>query len=229
MWRMRTRLVLAAAGLAAVAGAVVPAVAAPTDPVPTGPCTQIRPSISVTNVDTRVTVACTTVVIPVVLPHDARLVSAPAAGAQAANVPPICPPKQVVWISGGNIYVQVGCFAPIVIPIPLTGPPPGLAAGGSAAGRSVAAVPPPCPVQPLVRISGNNLYITVGCLAPIVIPIPITGPPPGLASAGSAAAFPPPCPSHPLFWFANGNLYIQQGCLAPIVIPLPGIKPPPTA
>ena len=116
---MRSRLVLGAACLALAAGAVVPALAAPTDPVPTGPC-PIRPSISVTNVDTRVTVACATVVIPVVLPHDTTLVSAPA----VASIPPICPPHPIAWISGGNIYVQIGCLAPIVIPIPFTGPPP---------------------------------------------------------------------------------------------------------
>ncbi|MDQ1746597.1 MAG: hypothetical protein QOD07_860 [Frankiaceae bacterium] len=169
MWRMRIRLLVGSACLAAVAATVVPAVA---DPVPTGPCTQIRPTISVTNVDTRVTVACTTVVVPVVLPRDVRLVSAPAAGMSAANVPPVCPPHQVVWISGGNLYVQVGCLAPIVIPIPITGPPPGLASG-----RSAAAVPPPCPVQPLVRIANGNLYVTVGCTQ-IVVPLPGIKPPP---------------------------------------------------
>ena len=119
MWVMRTRLVLGAAGLAVVAGTVVPAVASPTDPVPTGPCPISRPSISVTNVDTRVTVACTTVVIPVVLPHP-TLVSAPAAGTAL----PTCTPHPLVWISGNNIYVQTGCLATIVIPIPFTGPPP---------------------------------------------------------------------------------------------------------
>ena len=220
MCRMRIRLVLGAVGLAAVAATVVPALA---DPVPTGPCTQIRPSISVGNVDTRVTVACTTVVIPVVLPHNTQLVSAPAGGTAL----PTCKPHPAVWISGSDLYVQDGCWVAFVIPIPITGPPPGLAAGG--ASGVAAAVPPPCPVRPLVRISGNNLYISVGCLPTIVVPIPITGPPPGSAPAGSAGspgAFPPPCPPHPLVWIANGNLYIQQGCLAPIVIPLPGIKPP---
>ena len=118
---MRTRLVLGAAGLAAVAGTVVPALASPTDPVPTGPCPISRPSISVTNVDTRVTVACTTVVIPVVLPHP-TLVSAPAA---AVALP--CPVYPIVWISGNYLYVQVACKAPIAIPIPITGPPPGVA------------------------------------------------------------------------------------------------------
>lgn len=212
---MRIRLLLGSACLAAVAATVVPAVA---DPVPTGPCTQIRPSISLTNVDTRVTVACTTVVIPVVLPHS-TVVSAPASGS-TANVPPICPPHQVVWISGGNVYVQVGCLAPIVIPIPITGPPPGGAA---------ATMPPPCPPHQLVRIANGNLYITVGCLAPIVVPLPSISTPPIGSRVAAPAAIPPTCPPHPLFWFANGNLYIQQGCLAPIVIPLPGIKPPPTA
>jgi hypothetical protein len=77
MTRMRrTRLLLAAVGLAAVAGSVVPAVAAPSDPVPAG-----------------------------------------SASSCVANPP--------VWISGGYIYVQVGCKAPIAIPIPITGPPPG--------------------------------------------------------------------------------------------------------
>jgi hypothetical protein len=112
----RRRLVLAATGLAAVAATVVPAVAAPSDPVPTGPCPVTKPTISVTNVDTRITVACTTVVVPIVLPH-ASLVS-------AANVPPVCPPHPIVWISGGVVYVQVGCLAPIAIPLPITGPPP---------------------------------------------------------------------------------------------------------
>lgn len=115
MCRMRTRLLLGATGLAVVAGTVAPALASP-DPVPTGPC-PVRPSISVTNVDTRVTVACTTVVIPVVLPHP-TLVSAPVAGAR-------CPVAPVVWISGNYVYVQVACKAPIAIPIPITGPPPG--------------------------------------------------------------------------------------------------------
>lgn len=121
MCRMRTRLVLGAAGLAVVAGTVAPALAAPTDPVPTGPCTQIRPTISVTNVDTRVTVACTTVVIPVVLPHPS-IVSAPAAGVAL----PMCLPHPAVWISGNNLYVQDGCRVALVIPIPITGPPPGV-------------------------------------------------------------------------------------------------------
>jgi len=110
MCRMRTRrLVLGAGGLAVVAGTVAPAFASP-DPVPTGPC-PIRPTISVTNVDTRVTVACTTIVIPVVLPHP-TLVSAPT-----------CLPN--AWISGHYLYVQVNCKPPIAIPIPITGPPPG--------------------------------------------------------------------------------------------------------
>jgi hypothetical protein len=107
----RIRLVLAAAGLAAVAAGVAPAVAAPSDPVPTGPCLISKPAISVTNVDTRITVACTTVVVPIVLPHP-TLVSA-------------CVPHPNAWISGGNIYVDDGCHAVIVIPIPITGPPPG--------------------------------------------------------------------------------------------------------
>jgi hypothetical protein len=114
---MLTRLVLGAACLAVATGAVVPAVASPTDPVPVGPC-PLKPSISVTNVDTRVTVACTTIVIPVVLPPGG------AAAAPTASFPPPCPTHPIAWISGGNIYVQVGCLAPIVIPIPITGPPP---------------------------------------------------------------------------------------------------------
>jgi hypothetical protein len=107
----RTRLVLGAASLAVVAGTVVPAVATPVSSGPTEPCPIGRPTISVTNVDTRVTVACTTIVIPVVLPHP-TLVSAPA-----------CLPN--AWISGNYLYVQVNCKPPIAIPIPITGPPPG--------------------------------------------------------------------------------------------------------
>jgi len=68
MSRMNPRLVIGFAGLAVAAGAAGPALAAPSDPVPGGPCTSLRPSISVTNVDTRVTVAYTTIVVPVVLP-----------------------------------------------------------------------------------------------------------------------------------------------------------------
>ena len=112
----RTRLVLAAAGLAVAAASVVPAVAAPSDPVPTGPCLITKPTISVTNVDTRITVACTTVVVPIVLPHP-TFVSAPMAGTT-------CPLYPIVWISGNYVYVQVACKAPIAIPIPITGPPP---------------------------------------------------------------------------------------------------------
>lgn len=140
-----------------VAAAAVPAVAAPTDPVPTGPCTQLRPEVSVTNVDTRVTVACTTVVVPVVLPQNVTLVSAPA-------VPPVCPPHPIAWVSNGNLYVQVGCLAPTVIPIPAIKPPPTAAAA----------------CLPAAWISGGDLYVEVQCGKTIVIPIPITGPPPGV-------------------------------------------------
>ncbi|MDQ1698705.1 MAG: hypothetical protein QOG34_568 [Frankiaceae bacterium] len=111
MCPMRTRLVLGAAALAVVAGTVVPAVAS-SGPAPTGPCPISRPTISVTNVDTRVTVACTTIVLPVVLPHPS-IVGAPA-----------CLPN--AWISGNYLYVQVNCKPPIAIPIPITGPPPGV-------------------------------------------------------------------------------------------------------
>jgi len=116
---LRTRLVLGAACLAVAAGVAVPAIAtvASADPVPVGPCS-IKPSISVTNVDTRITVACMTIVVPIVLPPATSIGPAPAAGAT-------CAAPVNAWIAGSDLYVQVDCKTPTAIPIPITGPPPG--------------------------------------------------------------------------------------------------------
>ncbi len=112
MCPMRTRVILGAAAAAVVAGTAGTALASSTPgDDPTGPCPITRPTISVTNVDTRVTFACTTIVIPVALPH-------PALGEA-----PACLPN--AWISGSYLYVEVNCKAPIAIPIPITGSPPG--------------------------------------------------------------------------------------------------------
>ncbi|MHB8342280.1 MAG: hypothetical protein ACYDB7_14095 [Mycobacteriales bacterium] len=46
-----------------------------------------------------------------------------------------------------------------------------LAIPAATAVSTVGAMPPPCPVGPLVSVSNGNLYVHVGC-ASVVVPLP---------------------------------------------------------